>query len=857
MHRVFISYASPDYSLADAVCRTFERAGIDCWIAPRDILPGEDWAAAIAPAIERTGIFLIVLSAHASASAEVRREVHLAQRSKKRVIPFWIDSAEPSGALQYLLAGEHRVAASDDNPEAKIGDLLERVRRIFEEPPETPIQTAPSPNNLPAESDKFVGRESEVADLRSLIRNHRLVTIAGPGGVGKTRTALQTARGMAGEFPGGVWFADLASIADSAFVPAAFESALKNADVERSLIVADNCEHLIEAVCDWLKTLPESEGVRVLCTSRQPLGVQGERVFALCPLSSPPESRRAPSLAELNQSPAARLFLDRAEGAAAALATEDGRMAVVRICRSLDGIPLALELAAARARSLSLEQIAEAIEQRFRLLTTGARDGLPHHKTLRALIDWSFELLDENRRALMLRLGVFDGRFSLDAVRRVCAPDADAFDVLDDVDRLVNQSLITIAGDVAGSRRYLLLESIRSYVRDRSRESIEGEPLKTRLAAYVREFAAELTNKEDAVPLLDAEIDNIRGALRWTLVENPQTGTAAELLDLLTTFWQTSGRWIEASRWYETAARFYEEFDPVLRAKLLVSSGVIAFYRADHDKAIGDIESSLQLIPQEDAQARARALNMLASALYEKGSHADARHFWNEALGLLERAKNDAGTAMVRSNLGMVAWQIDCDYDRAAAYYEEALTVFRRLNLALRVAQALGSLAEISYARGNLAQAIGYAAESLKEFQTLGNTSYSADRMMLLAKYHSASGQLQTASMLVRDALEEFAELDQPVEIAECAFIVADILARSNPAKAAQIYGFAESARANGRPLSSADRERRHALRYTLEQNLSADSLSGLMTQGQLMPRDAGVRFILDAIDSILDEALA
>src|SRR5262249_54927071 len=360
------------------------------------------------------------------------------------------------------------------------------------------------PHNLPRLLTSFVGREREIADVKRQLGRARLLTLTGPGGTGKTRLSLQVATDLLADFPDGVWLVELAPIADPALAPQALAMVLgvreetgraliaTMADHLRSrhaLLLFDNCEHLIDAcarlVDDLLRACSE---VRIVASSREPLGLTGEVVHRVPPLSSP-DPRTRQTIERVVEYEAIRLFVDRAVAVKPDFALTDETVGpVAQISQRLDGIPLAIELAAARVRTLAVGQIAEHLDERFRLLTGGSRAALPRHQTLRGLIDWSYGLLTETERALFWRLSVFVGGWTLDAVRAVGAGGAvDRHDVIDVIGRLVDKSLV-LMDDQGTEGRYRLLETIRQYALERLAETGDADTVRARHREFYLDF---------------------------------------------------------------------------------------------------------------------------------------------------------------------------------------------------------------------------------------------------------------------------------------------------------------------------------------------------------------------------------
>ena len=408
-----------------------------------------------------------------------------------------------------------------------------------------------TPNNLPAATGELLGRQDDIAAALDALSEARIVTLTGAGGSGKTRLALQVAADALDTHPGGAWFVDLASLVSSRDVPDAVRSALRfpprpgvpwadeladHFDGRAALLVLDNCEHLIDDVAQYVETaVRAATGVRVLATSREALHVAGEVVRAVPPLALPDGD----DAAAVSASPAVRLFLERARALSSGTVDDEALGRVASICRRLDGIPLAIELAAARASTLSVELIAERLDDRFRLLTGGARTAMPRQRTLEAAVEWSYDLLEERDQAGFAALTVFAGRFDLPAAGAVLAAlEMDDVDALDLLDRLVNRSLL-----VSTDADFAMLETIRAYGRGRLAQMKEADPVRAAHAAWVRQLAAEafahLDRSErhhEYTARLSAAIDDVRSAVAWSR-ESGHVGDALMTAALLYRYW--------------------------------------------------------------------------------------------------------------------------------------------------------------------------------------------------------------------------------------------------------------------------------------------------------------------------------
>ncbi|MEJ7816454.1 MAG: AAA family ATPase, partial [Rubrobacter sp.] len=430
-------------------------------------------------------------------------------------------------------------------------------------------QDASLTNNLPLELSSFVGREKELAEVKRLLEDTRLLTLTGAGGCGKTRLALAIASELLEGFEDGVWMVELVPLADPSLVPQAVASTLGVREEpgrsptetlsdylgsKKLLLVLDNCEHLIEACAALAETLLRScSELRVLATSREALGITGEVAWPV-PSLSLPDLRRLPAVESLPQYESALLFVERAEAVKPDFAlTEQNAPAVAQVCYRLDGIPLAIELAAARVKVLPVEQISERLDDCFRLLAAGSRTAMPRHRTLHATMDWSHELLPEAERTLFRRLSVFSGGFSLDAAEWVCAgEELERDEGLELLSHLVDKSLV-VAREEGGEARYRLLETVRQYGWERLSESDEAVEFRERHAGYYLALAEEAEpelKREGQVAWLERlerERDNLRAAMRW-LLGRGELEEVARLGWALWLFWGIRAHFAEGRR---------------------------------------------------------------------------------------------------------------------------------------------------------------------------------------------------------------------------------------------------------------------------------------------------------------------
>jgi predicted ATPase/class 3 adenylate cyclase len=542
--------------------------------------------------------------------------------------------ALPAG-MSLLDLGQHRLKDLR-RPETVFQLLHPSLPAEF--PPLSSLDNPALPNNLPQQVTSFIGREAQVAEVKALLTKTRLLTLTGAGGSGKSRLSLQVAADLLDGEGDGVWLVELASLSDPTLVPQAVATVLGVKEAagksiqqslvewlrpKRLLLIFDNCEHLVAAcaslAADILRHCPD---VRIMASSREPLSVTGEQTYRV-PSLSLPDPKKAQTAESLSQYEAVRLFIERAQAVQPTFSVTDANApAVAQVCFHLDGIPLAIELAAARIRSLSAEEINRRLDQRFRLLTGGSRDTLPRQQTLRALIDWSYDLLTEPEKALLRRLSVFAGGWTLSAAEVVCAGEpVEDFDVLDLLTALVDKSLVIYEGDAAGGGRSRLLETVRQYAGDRLQEGGDVEARQERAAAWFLALAEEaepqLTGPEQGVWLLrlDTEHDNLRASLSW--YEKSAAGGEAgiRLAGALWRLWWTYGHFSEGRQWLgkalgktsgqEEAAGFGAL---TARSKALNGAGNLAEFQGDYVEARALHEESLAIKRQLGDQQGHRSL---------------------------------------------------------------------------------------------------------------------------------------------------------------------------------------------------------------------------------------------------------
>ncbi len=578
-------------------------------------------------------------------------------------------------------------------------------------------------HNLPAQRSSFVGRERETLEVEFELATSRLLTLTGVGGSGKTRLALEVARDLLeAYYPDGVWLIDLAPLSDEELAPKAVAQALgvperpqepladTLADVLRDrqlLLVLDNCEHLLGAVARLVDALLDScPRVRILATSREALGVEGESRWLVPPLSAPEPQEGTPSSEELEGFESVRLFVERARGRDPAFSLNPhNAAAMTEICQRLEGIPLALELAAARVGTLSLEQIAQRLTDSLKLLTGGARTAVNRHRTLKGALDWSHDLLSEDERKLFGRLSVFAGGWTLEAGEAVGAGGSvEEEDVLDLLSGLVEKSLVVTRESDEGVVRYRLLEPISQYALEKLEESGEVEAARRAHAAYflalVEGAEPELMGKEHATWLaaLGREVGNLRAALSWALDADREPGdaqveTGLRLANALARFWDTQGP-DEGRRWLERGPARGAEVPPPVRAKALGEAGFVAVYEGD-PRSIPMLTEALDLYKEiGDQTGMLATVDNLGHALAYHADPETAAAVKAEVEALLADSGDRTVAAHLAHFLGLAA-ATEKDFDEMRLRWEEALAIYRELGDTRNIALCLPSLGHL------------------------------------------------------------------------------------------------------------------------------------------------------------------
>jgi predicted ATPase/class 3 adenylate cyclase len=601
--------------------------------------------------------------------------------------------------------------------------------------------------NLPKFSTSFVGRENDIGQIGRLLAEGRLITLTGAGGCGKTRLALHLGTDLLDQFSDGVWLAELAPLTDSTLVPQTIATALGLREEygrslastlgdylkERSLLlILDNCEHVTEACAHvtefLLRTCPQ---LKVLATSREPLGISGEFIWNVPSLTFPVDETIAIdgviNAEALSEYTACQLFMERAGMLAGTLAAGPSEATkIAQICARLDGIPLAIELAAARTTSLHLDEIYAGLDDRFQLRTEERCEFEPRQRTLRSLIDWSYELLQERERTLMHRLSAFAGGWTLQACESVCADDGiDVIEVLDLLTSLVDKSLVQFE-EPDGVPRYRMLETIRQYSRELLEASGEDQHVLGSHYDYYLELARDAVPhlvggaQKETLDLFERERANLQAALNWALKDCADAGPALVLANLLWRFWNMRGYFTEGRRQLKSVLKV-DGGTPLQRAYALHAAGSLAWRQGDYEDAESLYADSLALYKDlDDSAGIALALNSTGLILVDRGEYEAASSAYNESLRLRRACGDPYDIANSLNNMGTLASRRS-DYDRARELYNESLTLFRSLGDRHGMALVLGNLGIVERSLGRNEAAWEAQQESLALRRELGD----------------------------------------------------------------------------------------------------------------------------------------
>ena len=729
------------------------------------------------------------------------------------------------------------------------------------------------PGNLPVPVTSFVGRTVEVARLTDLLfgRQARLVTLTGPPGIGKTRLAIQAASNLQDRFADGVYFIDLAPITDHALVVPEIARTLDLREMgdrtlldmlteylrdRQLLLVLDNFEQVTPAAGALAHLMQSAPELALLVTSRELLRLRGEKDFPVPPLSLP-DSRYAPPPEQAARYEAVRLFADRAADARGDFQlTAENAPTVLEICRRLDGLPLAIELAATRTRLFTPQALLARLQDRLKLLTGGARDLPARQQTLRTAIEWSYDLLDSAEQRLFRRLAVFHGGRTLEAIETVCDAEGDlGIDVVEGVSSLVDKSLLVVREGTGGDPRYVMLETIQEYAREKLEESGEAEALRQRHALYllgfVERLAPYLIGPEQAAWLarLEDDHDNFRAALQWSLGPgDPAVGL--RLVAALQRFW--APRVHEGRQWIVALLASPHAQSPeykVLRARAMDVAGNLAYLQSDFVAAKSLFQQSLAIFREVgDKTGIAHALDGLGEVATEYGDYETAGILFEEALALNRETGNTWGVADMLIQIGWADMRTG-DYESARVRLEESLAHYRQIGDTNRLALVLSGLGEVAVRQGDYARAAPLLEESLAASRAIGRPWGAATvlgtmgwRAMLQEEYPGAA-DLLGESILIRR------ELGDKGGVAWCLERLAEVAdALGTPARAATLYGAAAALRESiGSVVDPADQVEHDRRVAAVRAQMSEEEWQGRTGEGRAMTFEEAVEYALRA----------
>ncbi|MGN6868322.1 MAG: tetratricopeptide repeat protein [Solirubrobacteraceae bacterium] len=739
--------------------------------------------------------------------------------------------------------------------------------------------------NLPVQLTRLVGRDGALGELRSLVWRTRVLTLCGPGGAGKTRLANALAEAIRPDFVGGAWWIDLSTTFEAGLVPQVVAATVLDRDLsgdpvpaalarklpESTLLVLDNCEQVVDGCAELVVGLLErSQSLRVIATSRQPLGVPGEQVWRVPGLAIGDGAGVADDdgagdhggAAELGGADdgAVALFIERArEGSTAFDPHAPGVLENVRrICAWLDGMPLAIELAAARVRILSVGQIVQRIEHDSNVLRHTARTIPERHRTMDAMLEWSHRMLEPSEQRLFRRLSVFRGSFSLAAAETVCAGyQLDVVDVLDLLAVLIDRSLVQVV-DQTQEPRYRLLGTVRQYAAAKLWDGPEGPTVHTRHAEYFLDLALAARNAVDGpdqyhwLERLELEHDNLEAALQWLTEESIDDG--ARLARLLWPFWYQRGYYREARTRFEHLIPRAAEISPARRARVLVSAGEVAFLQCDYTMAVEHLSAALELVNElGDERAAATALQRLGSIAREQTRYDEARDLHLRSLAIWEKLGDESGIAASHDYLGFVAW-LSGDEEVAEEHCGQAVTAFQRSGNLRATATALINHGACALYRGELELArerLEHALASARSVSFQEGIAWALNELAVVSRRERRpAGEyvpMLRESLLIHQQLGDRWRLASVLEE-----IAGAVLVRHDPMVAAEVLAAAEAVREQlGAPVPPVEAPDRDAALEQLARKLNAAKLDAARLAGRGRTLESTIDLAVEEIDDL------
>jgi predicted ATPase/class 3 adenylate cyclase/Tfp pilus assembly protein PilF len=729
-------------------------------------------------------------------------------------------------------------------------------------------------NNLPVQSTSFVGREKELGELKKLIENMRLVTLTGPGGSGKTRLALQVAAEMFAHFQNGVFFVALGPITDPKLVAATIAQALGITETagrsildnlkeylqgKALLLLLDNFEQVIAAAALVAELLAECGKLKILVTSREALRVSAEREYAVPPLALP-DLAKLPSLDTLSQCAAVDLFIQRAQAVKPDFhITNETAPAVAEICAQLDGLPLAIELAAARIKLLAPEAIRSRLEHRLEFLTGGARDLPARQQTLRNAIAWSYDLLDANEQELFRHLSVFVGGCTAEAAKAVAGNHPQRASVLDQLGSLLDKSLLQEGEGLYGESRFVMLETLRAFGLEQLEASGEMETIRYRHASFflaLAEGAEASSDSADQVQWMDRmerEHDNLRAALEWSKTAEGRGELCLRLAGALAYFWEVRGHLSEGrERLSAVLSMESAQGGTAARARLLARAAELAYRQSDYPATTLLAQESLAIYRKlDDQQGIASMLIKLGNAATERGSYASASRFLEEALASWRELEDTHGIARALISLGWVALRSG-DHNLADTRLKEALTLSRELGDARSMGFELSGLGEVALRQGDYARATQLMEQSLELRRQLGNKWGVGVSLGMLGWVAMRERDWQRAIARLGESLEVRQEIGDKGGSAWCLERLAGVaMAQGLAEKAVRLFGAAATLRSSiGSVIDPADQANYKKNISSLRAKLGRERYKTVWDEGRVMSLEQAVVYALKKTDA-------
>ncbi len=738
-------------------------------------------------------------------------------------------------------------------------------------PPLTTLETFN--HNLPVQLTSFIGREHEIAEAQNLLSSTRILTFIGPGGTGKTRLCLQVAAEQFSEFKDGVWLIELAQLADSIYVLSTIASTFHLRELQgvplidtvtdylrakQSLLVLDNCEHLIET-CAQLSDhfLHACPNLKIITSSREALGINGETVYNVPSLSLPQDLEDLRDVGNLMNYEATRLFTERASRANPQFSlTKDNAPYVAQICERLDGIPLAIELAAARLKLFTPQQIAERLDDRFKLLTDGSRTALPRQQTLRALIDWSYLTLNETEQDVLRRLAVFSGGWTFEAAESV----AGEMEAMGGLSGLVNKSLVTVE-EKEGESRYRYLETIRQYAMEKLLESGDAVNARDRHLAHFMEYSRRAEENFGTpqrllwLNRLELEHDNLRSALGWALESDPET--ALQMVRLLSLFWLSHNYLTEGCNWCQAAITRAEgsslDRDKIdqTRAQAYTVLAVLSVNRGDHHTGQMAAKQGVALARQLDDQfTLVNALSFLGFSSAFLGDVTLAFDSLHESEDICRKLGYREELANVLQALAYITMEVygPDAAEQVQSYMEESLALSQGsvdLDAAVRTE---GILARLAFYRGDLAESRKHADRMLDLHKEMGDQLSTTTHQSAMAHAARQLGNFEEALALYRETIQEWQEIGHRGAVAhqlECFAFIAK--AQEQGERAVKLMSAAQALReASSSPRTPQERIEYERELARLRAGMNEKTFDLLWAEGQSMDMEQAIEYALN-----------